>query len=118
MLAKSHAEGEELDKAEAALQRALVQDPKDFHANLGLAVLLLKKREGEPLKQAKVFLDRAQGLLPKDAPRMHQVDYALARSVYHYLDGDAPRAKRVLEKVVADDDDGQRARALLDRLER
>src|SRR5262249_15415887 len=99
-------------EAEKAMRAALRLGPREFLPNLGLAVLLLKScAEKDPRSQpgdiaeVKILLDAALKSVNNRTPRVNQVRFTVAWSAYLALSGDVPRARKLLEAIIQEDED-------------
>jgi Flp pilus assembly protein TadD len=86
----------DVKNAESAFREALKTSPDDFQANLYLGAILYKRRD---TTDAKVYLDRALLLKPKDS--MARYEAAMLKSTT----GDYATAARELEELTKDDPD-------------
>jgi tetratricopeptide (TPR) repeat protein len=91
-------------KAEEQVRAALRLDPKDFHANLGFAALLLRRAQKEDdLKAAAEYLERADlALTPKSDP-CERTDWAVNQAVYLGLTGRVEAARQYAREAAERD---------------
>lgn len=117
LVAKSHENLKQLDRAEVQVRAALKLSPDSQEATLGLASLLLR-RSGQPgvLEEAGHVLDRARELIQKDRTGKYRLDYEVHRGIYLGLKRDRAAARRLLEGVLEKDKKNRVARAALDAL--
>lgn len=115
--AKAHEKLEQFAQAEAAIQAALKLQPDDFTANLGLAVLLLKRGDDPAmLARAGERLRRTADLIGKSLPPSQLADYGVTLGIYQALFGDPASGVQQFKRVLQYDPDHEGARAALDVL--
>jgi hypothetical protein len=113
-LAYAHDRLNEPDKAEEQVRIVLKQEPNNVVANLGLAMVLLKKSKTDAdLDAAGKQLD-ATHLILRDAPgTQYRSEMLLARGIYFGLKGDVKGARGFLEQALFWDDKNAEAKAAL-----
>ena len=117
ILAKAYEKLDRLDQAEEAIHAALKLQPDDFTANLGLAVLLLKRGE-DPARMAEAGaqLRRTADLFQKSTPPGQLADYGVILGIYQALTGDPESGEQQLRRVLKYDPDHDGAIAALEVL--
>jgi tetratricopeptide (TPR) repeat protein len=107
------------DEAEKQVAAALKADPKDFHANLALAALLIRKADSPVrLAVAGKQVERANSLFPLKAEAADKNDLEATRGVYLAVTGDLENARTLLQKILAEDQNHPVAKDALKALEK
>jgi Flp pilus assembly protein TadD len=118
MLAKAYECAKQFDKAEEAVKAALRLDANDFHANLALGALLLRRAKDEKtLAEAGKQIERATGLLGEKSPPNDRLCLSVTYSIYLALNGKEADARQLLEKVTRERKDHEQAKKALSLLE-
>jgi tetratricopeptide (TPR) repeat protein len=116
LLAKAYQKVGRTGEAEGELRSALRLDPKDVNANLGVAVLALKRgvTTSDP-GFAKPFIAALDNLGAADQEARR--NFAVLDAARHALEGDAAEAKQLLRIVLETDHGHSGALSLLSALE-
>lgn len=98
VLAKAYDLARDNANTEKEIRESLRHDPKYFHANLGLAVMLLRRSDkSNTLPEAEKYLKRAYGLVDKNTSPTNKSDWAATYAIYLGLAGQEKGAKKVID---------------------
>jgi Tfp pilus assembly protein PilF len=117
ILAKVYAQLDQLGEAEEQLRAALKLEPKHLQAQVGLAVLFLKRGDDQSLAETGRLLDKAAELVTDATPARQRLDYSATRGIYQALTGHPDEGARMLKAVLQLDGNHRSARPALDVLE-
>jgi tetratricopeptide (TPR) repeat protein len=114
LLAKSLADKGDFDQAERELRQAVALDGSHYHAQLGLAAVLLRRAEKAAiLEEAGKHLDLASRTLDDKASAEERDKHALLKGIHQGLSGERLAARQTLLKILDTDKDNRDAKAAL-----
>jgi tetratricopeptide (TPR) repeat protein len=114
LLAKAHAENNELVQAEMALRQGVKVEPGNFHCQLGLATILLMQEGGAKTRKEAFNRLHEAGKLLGNPPRAEWAsELQIAEAAYHALYGETHVARKKLTRLSLLEPENDRVRELL-----
>jgi tetratricopeptide (TPR) repeat protein len=110
LLAKSYeSNNQPLDRIEEAMREALDKYPDGFLPNLGMAAVLMKRKDDPALARAANLLDRAERALCPSPPDEDRAELLVLRGIHCALTGKSAEARHLLKTALSTDPDNKHA---------